>query len=194
MDTSVKPQDYTRYSEDFLSAWNGPSLNDSHPPPQYTPRDTPPMQGRQAAKQAEYYHTRPMNTQESANPTRQDEYHHYQTNPNFYHNRNAPYVAPAVGRNASPIATQNEYHCYQTNPNLYHNRRDNLDINSTAAQGVPMAMQATMATEYKLGQVAQQQDFYCRRQEEASRGRGQFGAFAASSYDFDAGFLLPSPG
>jgi hypothetical protein len=155
MDASIKPPNYTRYAGDFLSACNGPSFaNYSLPPPQYTPRDSCPMsQAVDTAKQTEYYSTRPKSTQESANSTRQHEYHHYRTSPNYYHNREPP-----GGPNIRSMATQNEYHCYQSNPDLYHKRCDA----STAAQGVP-GMQAATATENKLGQVAQQRDFYQQR-------------------------------
>jgi hypothetical protein len=174
MDSSVKPPGYDRYAEDFLSAVNGPpSSNYSHPPPQYTPRDPyfMPTQTLQTAKQSEYYYSRPMATQESANSTRQDEYHHYRTNPNFYHNRDPP---PAADRNA-PIAAQNENHCYKNQPSFYHHRRDGLNIASTASQGLPMGMQAATATENKLGHVAQQRGFYYTRpQAGPSPASGQF--------------------
>lgn len=165
-----------RYAGDFLSACNGPSSpNYSLPPPQYTPSASYPMsQAVDTAKQTQYYSTRPKPAQESANSTRQDEYHHYRTSPNFYHNRVPPCPAPTVDRNAS-IGTQNEYRCYQSNPDFYHNRRDDSNIASTAAQGVP-GMQAATTTEYKLGQVAQQRDFYyARSQEGPLRGSVQWG-------------------
>ncbi|KAF7184425.1 hypothetical protein CNMCM7691_005245 [Aspergillus felis] len=161
MDSSIKTQGYNRYAVDFLSAVNGPSSpNYSHPPPQYTPRDSYPMpQSRQTSKQSEYYSNRPMAAQEPANSTRHDEYHHYRTNPNFYHNRDPPL---AVDRNAS-IATENEYHCYKNQPQFYHHRRDGLNNPSTTPQGMPMGMQMATATENKLRQVAQQRGFYYAR-------------------------------
>ncbi|RHZ53044.1 hypothetical protein CDV55_101227 [Aspergillus turcosus] len=173
MDNSVKPPNYTRYAGDFLSACNGPSSpNHSHPPPQYTPSASylvGYIQGAEFAKQTEYYSTRPKPTQESANSTRQDEYHYYRTSPNFYHNRDPP-----VGPNVRRMATQNVYHCYQSNPEFYHNRRDDSNIASTAAQGVPVT-QAAATTEYKLGQMAQQRDFYYARSQEApARGSVQW--------------------
>jgi hypothetical protein len=170
MDSSIKSQGYNRYAVDFLSAVNGPSSpNYSHPPPQYTPRDSYPIpQSHQTAKQSEYYSNRPMATQESANSTRQDEYHHYRTNPNFYHNRDPPLAAD---RNAS-IATQNEHHCYKNQPEFYHHRLDGLNKASTAPQGMSMGMQMATATENKLGQVAQQRGFYYARP--PLPGNGQF--------------------
>ncbi|GIJ82629.1 hypothetical protein Asppvi_001138 [Aspergillus pseudoviridinutans] len=170
MDSSIKTQGYNRYAVDFLSAVNGPSSpNYSHPPPQYTPRDSYPIpQSYQTAKQSEYYSNRPMATQESANSSRQDEYHHYRTNPNFYHNRDPPLAAD---RNAS-IAKQNEYHCYQNQPQFYHHRCDGLNNASTAPQGMPMGMQMATATENKLRQVAQQRGFYYARP--PLPGSGQF--------------------
>ncbi|PKX98442.1 uncharacterized protein P174DRAFT_456159 [Aspergillus novofumigatus IBT 16806] len=172
MDSSVKPPGYNRYAEDFLSAVNGPSSsNYSHPPPQYTPRDPYFMPSLQTSKQSEYYYSRPMATQESANSTRQDEYHHYRTNPNFYHSRDTP---PAAERNA-PVATQNEYHCYKNQPEFHHHRRDGLNIPSTTPQGAPMGMQVATATENKLGQVAQQRGFYYTRpQARPPPASGQF--------------------
>ncbi|KAF7128648.1 hypothetical protein CNMCM5793_003499 [Aspergillus hiratsukae] len=164
MDNSIKSPNHTRYAGDFLSACNGPSSpNYSHPPPQYTPSASYPvgyLQGVDTAKQTEYYATRPKLTQESVSSTRQDEYHHYRTSPNFYHNRDPP-----VGPNVRSMATQNEYHCYQSNPDFYHNRRDDLNAASTVAQGVP-GTQAATAAENKLGQVAQQRDFYYARLQE----------------------------
>ncbi|KAF4151213.1 hypothetical protein CNMCM6936_004490 [Aspergillus lentulus] len=172
MDSSVKTPGYDRYAADFISVANGPSsLNYSQPPPQYTPRDPYFMAGQtlQTAKQSEYYYSRPMASLESANSTRQDEYHHYRTNPYFYHNRDTP---PAADRNA-PVASQNEYHCYKNQPEFYHHRRDG----STTPQGFPMGMQAAMptATENKLGQVAQQRGFYYTRpQARPPPATGQF--------------------
>lgn len=164
MDSSVKSPDYNRYAADFLSAMNGPSTpNYSYPPPQYTPRDPylMPTQTMQTAKLSDYYYSRPVATQELANSTRQDKYHHYRTNPNLYHSRDPPLAAD---RNA-PLATQNEYHCSKGQPEFYHHRRDGLNIASTTPQGFPMAMQAAAptATENKLGQVAQQRGFYYTR-------------------------------
>ncbi|KAK9595895.1 hypothetical protein V6Z92_002390 [Aspergillus fumigatus] len=164
MDSSIKSPDYNRYAADFLSAVNGPSTpNYSYPPPQYTPRDPylMPTQTMQTAKLSDYYYSRPVATQELANSTRQDEYHHYRTNPNLYHSRDPPLAAD---RNA-PLATQNEYHCSKGQPEFYHHRRDGLNIASTTPQGFPMAMQAAAptATENKLGQVAQQRGFYYTR-------------------------------
>ncbi|KAH1355692.1 hypothetical protein KXX33_007516 [Aspergillus fumigatus] len=164
MDSSIKSPDYNRYAADFLSAVNGPSTpNYSYPPPQYTPRDPylMPTQTMQTAKLSDYYYSRPVATQELANSTRQDEYHHFRTNPNLYHSRDPPLAAD---RNA-PLATQNEYHCSKGQPEFYHHRRDGLNIASTTPQGFPMAMQAAAptATENKLGQVAQQRGFYYTR-------------------------------
>ncbi|KAH2882020.1 hypothetical protein KXV31_007533 [Aspergillus fumigatus] len=193
MDSSIKFPDYNRYAADFLSAVNGPSTpNYSYPPPQYTPRDPylMPTQTMQTAKLSDYYYSRPVATQELANSTRQDEYHHYRTNPNLYHSRDPPLAAD---RNA-PLATQNEYHCSKGQPEFYHHRRDGLNIASTTPQGFPMAMQAAAptATENKLGQVAQQRGFYYTRPQAGPPPATEFAA-TASIYDFDAGCLLSSP-